>query len=245
VRSGVAHGTIRGIDAATAPSMPGVRAVIAGADIVAALGAIPTIPFRRPNPTIAPYAQPVIATRLVRYVGEPVAMVLADAPELAEDAALAVELDIAPLPAVVDRRASAAGRTLLFPGTSGNCATTFTAEAGDVAAAFRDAPYTRRETFRVQRLTALPMETRGLLAEWDAAAGRLVMSGAAKLPFFNRRTLAVMLGLPSRRSITSNMMSAAVLARAANSIPRTFWWRSRHGNLRARSNGSKTVASIS
>jgi len=195
VRSGVAHGAIRGIDAAAALAMPGVRAVIAGADIIAALGAVPTIPFRRPNPTIAPYAQPVIATRVVRYVGEPVAMVLADAPELAEDAAHLVELDIAALPAVVDRRASAAGHTLLFPGTSGNRAVTFTAEAGDAAAAFRDAPYTRRESFRVQRLTALPMETRGLLAEWDAATGRLVMSGAAKLPFFNRRTLAAMLGL--------------------------------------------------
>ena len=149
--------------------------------------------LRRPNPTIAPYAQPVIATTVVRYVGEPVAMVLAEAPELAEDAVHAVELDIAPLPVVADCAASAAGRTLLFPGTAGNCATTFTAEIGDVAAAFRNAPYVRRETFGVQRLTAFPMETRGLLAEWDASAGRLTMSGAAKLPFFNRRTLAAML----------------------------------------------------
>jgi len=53
----------------------------------------------------------------------------------------------------------------------------------------------RRERFSVQRHTALPMETRGLLAEWDAAAGRMTMSGAAKLPFFNRRALASMLGL--------------------------------------------------
>jgi len=191
VRSAVAHGTLRGIDAGAALAMRGVRAVITGADIGPA---IPIIPFRRPNPTIAPYAQPVIATQVVRYVGEPVAMVLADAPELAEDAALAVELDIAPLPAVADRAASVAGRTLLFPATASNCAATFTAEAGDVAAAFRDAPYTRRESFRVQRLTAFPMETRGLIAEWDG--GRLTMSGAAKLPFFNRRTLAAMLGLP-------------------------------------------------
>src|ERR1700757_3857303 len=58
VRSAVAHGTIRGIDATAALAMPGVRAVITAADIGAA---IPTIPFRRPNPTIAPYAQPVIA----------------------------------------------------------------------------------------------------------------------------------------------------------------------------------------
>jgi carbon-monoxide dehydrogenase large subunit len=134
----------------------------------------------------------------VRYVGEPVAMVLAQAPELAEDAVHAVELDIAPLPVVADCAASAAGRALLFPGTAGNCATTFTAEIGDVAAAFRNAPYVRRETFGVQRLTAFPMETRGLLAEWDASAGRLTMSGAAKLPFFNRRTLAAMLGLPEQ-----------------------------------------------
>ena len=191
VRSPLAHGTIRGIDTRAALAIRGVRAVIAGADIGPT---IPTIPFRRPNPTIAPYAQPVIATKVVRYVGEPVAMVLADEPELAEDAALTVELDIAPLPVVADRRASMAADTLLFPGTSVNCATTFTAEIGDVGAAFRDAPYTRRESFRVQRQTAFPMETRGLLAEWNGR--HLTMSGAAKLPFFNRRTLAALMSLP-------------------------------------------------
>src|SRR5262249_46571904 len=56
------------------------------------------------------------------------------------------------------------------------------------------APYTRREQFRVQRMTAMPMETRGLLAEWDGA--KLTVSGAAKLPFFNRRVMAAMMGLP-------------------------------------------------
>jgi carbon-monoxide dehydrogenase large subunit len=194
VRSPRAHGTIRNIGTHPVLAMRGVRAIITGADI----GSVPTIPFRRPNPTIAPYAQPVIATTLVRYVGEPVAMVLADSPELAEDAAHAVELDIAPLAVVADHSASVAGRTLLFPGTTSNCATTFTAEIGDVAAAFRDALYVRRESFAVQRQTAFPMETRGLLAEWDAAAGRLTMSGAAKLPFFNRRTLAALLDLPEQ-----------------------------------------------
>ena len=136
VRSPRAHGTIRNIDIRNALAMRGVRAVIAGADI----GPVPTIPFRRPNPTIAPYAQPVMATNIVRYVGEPVAMVFADGPDLAEDAAQAVELDITPLPVVANRAQSVAGRTLLFPGTTSNCATTFTAEIGDVAAAFREAP---------------------------------------------------------------------------------------------------------
>src|SRR5215468_5687185 len=148
VRSPLAHGRIRSIDASAVLAMPGVRALVTARDLGPQ---IPLIPFRRPNPTIAPYAQPVIATQVVRYVGEPVAMVLADAPELAEDAALAVELDVAPLPVIADRRASVAGDTLLFPGTPSNCATTFTAAIGDVEAAFRAAPYTRRESFRVQR----------------------------------------------------------------------------------------------
>jgi aerobic carbon-monoxide dehydrogenase large subunit len=191
VRSPLAHGAIERIDTSAARAMRGVRAVVTGDDIGPA---IPVIPFRRPNPTIAPYAQPVIATKVVRYVGEPVAMLLADKPELAEDAALTVELEIVPLPVVADRRVSVAGNTLLFPGTASNCATTFTAAMGDVHAAFRDATYTRRECLRVQRQTAFPMETRGLLAEWDGE--RLTMSGAAKLPFFNRRVLAAMMGLP-------------------------------------------------
>ena len=68
--------------------------------------------------------------------------------------------------------ASARGRRAADPqAPHSNCATVFTASAGDVEAAFRNAAYTRREQFRVQRMTAMTMETRGLLAEWDAAAG--------------------------------------------------------------------------
>src|SRR5262247_2066381 len=191
VRSPLAHGRIRSIDASAALAIPGVQAVVTARDIGSPM---PLIPFRRPNPTIVPYAQPVIAAQVVRYVGEPVAMVLADNAGLAEDAVQAVALDIEPLPPVVDHRASAKGDVLLIAGTLSNCASVFTAVTGDVAQAFRDAPYTRREHFRVQRMTAMPMETRGLLAEWDN--GRLRVSGAAKLPFFNRRAMASMMGLP-------------------------------------------------
>src|SRR5262244_1271932 len=66
VRSPVAHGCIRAIDTSVAAAMPGVRAVVTARDIG---GAIPTIPFRRANPAVAPYAQPVIAEKIVRYVG--------------------------------------------------------------------------------------------------------------------------------------------------------------------------------
>jgi carbon-monoxide dehydrogenase large subunit len=192
LRSPVAHALITSIDPSRALAMAGVHAVITAADL---LRPIPTIPFRRPNPTIAPYAQPVLASDRVRYVGEPIALVLADSAERAEDAVQEISVGFDALPAVVDWRTSDAGETLLFPQTARNVASTFTAASGDADAAFRDAPYVRRERFRVQRHTALPMETRGLLAEWDAASGRLTMSGAAKLPFFNRRVLAGMLGL--------------------------------------------------
>jgi aerobic carbon-monoxide dehydrogenase large subunit len=71
----------------------------------------------------------------------------------------------------------------------------FHAVRGDAAAAFAGAPYVRRERFRTQRHMALPLEPRGLLAEWDAARGRLTIYGGAKVLFFNRRTLAKQLGL--------------------------------------------------
>jgi carbon-monoxide dehydrogenase large subunit len=193
VRSPVAYGRLRSVDPSAALALPGVHAVVTAEDVGQP---IPIIPFRRPNPSIAPYAQPVLAEGVVRYVGEPIAVALADSPERAEDAAQAIVVDIEHLPAVADRHASARGETLLISGTTGNRAAVFTANDGDVDAAFRAAAYTRREQFRVQRMTAMTMETRGLLAEWDEAAGRLSVSGAAKLPFFNRRAMAAMMGLP-------------------------------------------------
>src|SRR5207247_1904595 len=103
------------------------------------------------SPPIVPYAQPVIADDLVRYVGEPIAMVLADRADLAEDAAEAVGLDIEPLPVVADRRASLRNDVRLIDGTESNCAAMYVAKAGDVESTFRNAAYTRREQFRVQR----------------------------------------------------------------------------------------------
>jgi aerobic carbon-monoxide dehydrogenase large subunit len=122
--------------------------------------------------------------------------VLADTPALAEDALALIELDIEQLPAVADRQVSAANESLLFEEQGSNLAITFRAVRGDAAAAFADAPYVRRESLRTQRHMALPMEPRGLLAEWDAARGRLTVCGGAKVLFFNRRILAKELGLP-------------------------------------------------
>src|SRR5262245_25361185 len=103
LRSAVAHGRIRSIGPRAALARPGVHAVITAADIGAA---IPTIPLRQESsPAFKPFEQPVIAHRKVRYVGEPVALVLAESAAAAEDALDAITLAIQQLPAVVTRAA--------------------------------------------------------------------------------------------------------------------------------------------
>jgi carbon-monoxide dehydrogenase large subunit len=193
LRSPVAHGRIRTLDTEPALAICGVHAVITAAQI----GVVPRIPLRlQTSPATEPFRQPVIASDRVRYAGEPIAVVLAGSAALAEDGVEAIALDIEELPVVADRHISARHETLLFEDARTNLAMKFTAIRGDADLAFRDADYTGRGRFSVQRHTALPMEPRGLLAEWDAAAGRLTVMGAAKVPFFNRRTVALMMKLP-------------------------------------------------
>jgi carbon-monoxide dehydrogenase large subunit len=193
LRSDVAHGVIRSIDVAAALAVAGVHAVLLGKDLGEP---VPRIPFRRPIPSIMPYGQPVMATTRVRYVGEPIAAVLAESQEIAEDGLASIAVEIEPLEAVVDARGAMSSAVNLHEeAAGGNLTATFTGQRGDCDAAFRAAAITLKGNFKTQRQTALPMETRGLIAEWDPAAGRLTMSGAAKLPFFNKRALAKVMGL--------------------------------------------------
>ena len=194
LRSSVAHGRVTRIDTSAALARPGVHAVITAAEIGAD---IPVIPLRLANlPEFKPYLQPVIAKDKVRYVGEPIAVVVAETQALAEDALEAIAVDVAPLPALPDRHAAASGAALLFEATGSNRAVSYSVSFGDADAAFAKAEYTRRESFRCHRLTGVPLETRGLIAEWDAAKEKLSIFGATKVLFFNRRALAPMLGLP-------------------------------------------------
>jgi aerobic carbon-monoxide dehydrogenase large subunit len=196
VRSPIAHGRLGQIDSTTAIAMPGVHAVITAPDIGAN---IPRIPMRQePMPELTPLEQPVIASDTVRYAGEPIAMVLADSAAAAEDAAAAVTAEIDPLPVVL----GPGGATLLFENTSGNIAARIRAVRGDAATAFAGhRGYTRRENFSVHRHTAVALEPRCLLAEWDSAARQMTLYGAAKVPFTNRRILARFLGLPEQNVI--------------------------------------------
>ena len=192
LRSSIAHGHIVSIDVGAALELEGVHGVITAAD----LDNIPLIPIRLAHfPEFQHFRQPVIASDKVRYVGEPVALVVAESRALAEDAFEVIDVDIEQLPAAADVEAanSAVGQGLLFP--DGNLAIQYKVALGDPDGVFQNAPYTRTESFRTQRHSALPMETRGLIAEWDVALGHLTVTGAAKVPFYNRKILAQMLGL--------------------------------------------------
>jgi carbon-monoxide dehydrogenase large subunit len=192
LRSSMAHGRIRSIDTTAALALAGVRAIFTASD----LGNVPIIPIRQHSvPEGERYRQPVIARDKVRYVGEPIAVVLADDAAVAEDALELIRVDIEQLPPVADHLTAARDDVLLFEETGTNRALVFAARAGDASKAFADADYTRRERFSVQRHTAFPMEPRGLLAEPAPTGGRMRLYGAAKVPFYNRRVLAGMLGL--------------------------------------------------
>ncbi len=197
VRSAVAHARVARIDIAPALRMPGVLAVLTFAD----LGDLGTpIPIRiAPLPGFDRYLQWPLAHDRVRYVGEPLALVVAEVRDAAEEAAERVVVDYEPLEAVVDPRAALADRVLIHEATGTNVASSYRVSRGDPNGAFASAPYTRRETFRCQRHSGVPLETRGLVATWDATSGTLSVLGATKVPFFNRRALARMLRLDEAR----------------------------------------------
>ncbi len=182
VRSPHAHARLLHVDGRRALAQPGVLACLTGAD----LAGVPTIRIRQGGkPTHAPYLQPPLARDRVRYAGEPVAVVVALDRAGAVDARDLVEVEYEVLPALVDPEEA----------TEANVADSWTTTLGDVDAALRDAACVVRESFALGRQTAAPMETRGLLAEWDAGAGRLTVWGTTKVPYFNRQTLGIMLGL--------------------------------------------------
>jgi aerobic carbon-monoxide dehydrogenase large subunit len=191
VRSAVAHARLTRVDTAAARRAPGVLAVLTAADLAEV--ATP-IPIRiAPLPGFDRYLQWPLARERVRYVGEPVALVVAEDRYAAEDAAARVVAEYEPLEAVVDPRDACADRVLVHEASGTNVATRYRVSRGDPDGAFASAAYTRRETFSCQRHSGVPLETRGLVATW--ASGKLTVLGATKVTFFNRRALARMLRL--------------------------------------------------
>lgn len=196
LRSPHAHAEIRNIDAAAARAAPGVIAVLTGEDYRAdGFGAIPhigpAVSARGGKPAFVPPFWPVARER-VRYVGDPVALIVAETAAQAKDAAELVAVEYAALPVVTaSEKAVAAGAPLLWPQCPGN--ESFVYAIGDKAKterAFAEAHRVVAERFVVSRVLANAMEPRGCLAEYDARAERYTLLAPIQHPFVARRVLS-------------------------------------------------------
>ena len=206
VRSPVAHGTLLSVDATEALALDGVVAVFTARDIAADRGEVPVIlPRLSFEEHLAPYLQPVIAVDKVRYVGEPIAIVVARDRYVAEDAAELVFADIDPLDPVLDSPSADAGPEL-FAGMP-NVAAVQRGAYGDAEEAIAEAEVVVEAEIRVGRHSGIPMEGRGVVADYDPAAGTLVIHGATKVPHNNRQQLAALLGM-DEASIRMQEMAA-------------------------------------
>ena len=195
LRSPHAHARIRRIDTRRALSAPGVLAVYTHADLGRLGGPLPKL---IPHPALVHHkTQHALAVEKVRYVGEPVAFVVAESRHAAEDAIDLIDVEYDPLPAVARLEdATAPGAPLLFEEIGTNVCAHYTQRVGDVERAFATAPYRFREHLVLDRGASCPMETRGVVAAWDARIGRLEVWDSTQAPIPIRNGLAAMLGLP-------------------------------------------------
>lgn len=196
VRSPVAFGRILGIETAEAAALEGVVAIWTTVDVAQ----LPPIDFRQMGlERLAPYRQWVLARDYVRYVGDPVAVVFAVDPYLAEDAADLVFCDIEELTPQLDATAEpVAFMPDIHPGLLSEPAVIRRAY-GDLDAAFAAAHRIVALEVKVGRHTGVPLETRGALGVHDADKDVLTLYGAAKVPHYNRDAISRMLGLAPGR----------------------------------------------
>jgi carbon-monoxide dehydrogenase large subunit len=194
VRSPHPHAWIRSVDVTAALEDPRTIDVLTAAD----LPVLPPLACIDAEETTKPFNQPVIASDKVRYVGEPVAVVVAEDRYVAEDVAELVAVDYDPLPAVADpERAMEPDAPILHEET--NVCDTLTFRTGDPDAAFEGAPHVLTERFTTQLYAGMPMETRGAIADWDARTETVTLTTSTQVPNSVKRDLCAHLGMPENR----------------------------------------------
>jgi aerobic carbon-monoxide dehydrogenase large subunit len=194
LRSSRAHARIRSIDTTRAEAIPGVVWIFTLRHIGELAVPVPMRMYKIAG--LERYLQPLLAQNEVRYVGEPIAVAIAESRYLAEDALDAIEVEYEDLPEVLDIAGALRDEVLVHQETGTNLAAVHEIHIGDAAAVFEKAEYTRREMFRVHRHTGNPMETRGLVADFDSGRRELTVYGMTKLLHYNRQVIAAFLKLP-------------------------------------------------
>ena len=212
VRSQVAHGILKGIDTEEARQMPGVLGIWTGADLNAAgYGALKTVmmvPQRDGSPMKTP-TRYSLATDKVRFVGDPVAFVVAETQTQARDAAEAVVVDIEALPAVTEARdAAKPGAPIVFDDVPGNvCADYHYGDAAKVEEAFAKAAHVTRLHLVSNRIVVCAMEPRSAVAHYDKATDRYTFQAGNQGVFGLKNQMAALLGIkPAQmRVLTGNV----------------------------------------
>ena len=199
VRSSFAHGRIRRVDSTAAAAVDGVVAVLFAADLAANYRPTWSSIIGR----AAVSAQPLrpLADQDVRFAGDPVAIVIARSRHIAEDGAELVEVDIEPLPPVLDVTAARNDRlNLVHPEVGTNVAGKLAADPDpQLEEIFAAAPHVITETIHQHRYIAVPMEGRGLIASWEPHVPQLTIWSATQAPHEVRSWCARMLDLPEHR----------------------------------------------
>ncbi len=195
VRSPYAHARLKAIDAKPALALPGVHGVFAADDLPGPMRREP-MAMLTPNPSIAaPRTQHVLARDEICYVGQTVAVVVADSRYIAEDAAAAVAVDYETLEAVGDcRDAIAESSPRTHSDLASNVAATFRLTYGDVDAVFASAAHVFEEEIWQHRGGGMAIETRAVLASHDPVSDMLTVWSATQTPHIGRRMLADLLG---------------------------------------------------
>jgi CO/xanthine dehydrogenase Mo-binding subunit len=204
-RSDTPHGHILSIDTADAAALPGVYGVYTGEDILKVM----PVPYYGP----AFHDQPILALEKVRYVGEPVAVVLAEDPHIAEEAAQLIYAEYEELPAVYDEIEAMTSEAIVheelkpagtFPDLKHlvgrrdtNVALDYHLRRGETEGAFADAAHVLEHTFRTQQTMHTPLEPMATLAE--QREGRLILHSSSQSPSFVRIEIARLLGWPENK----------------------------------------------
>jgi carbon-monoxide dehydrogenase large subunit len=197
VRSPFARAAVRGIDTSAARALPGVRCVLTAADLNPGVHAQWHTSMGPRSPETP---RPPLAEGEVRFVGDPVALVLAESRHVAEDAAERVEIDYEPLPAVIDYAAAEAAEILVHDAHGSNLIGRLAGRpADDLADVFAAAAHVAGETIRQQACAAVPMEGRGLVVAPEPATGEVTIHAATQAPHEWRLFCARLLGIPEHR----------------------------------------------
>ena len=199
LRSPHAHARIRRVNTSRAARAEGVVAVYTGADLEGVIGPIPCA-WMIPNSDIKGVAHPAIARDVVRYVGDAVAVVVAESRHQAQDALELIEVDYEPLTPVIDpQQALQDGAPQLHGDAPNNQAFHWVAAGGDVEEAFRNPEVVVRERIVQQRLIPNAMEPRAALAQWVGVTGELTLWSTTQNPHIVRLLLSGVAGLPEHK----------------------------------------------